>query len=907
MGNVVNLVTKSGTNSFHGDAFEFLRNNHLDANNYFNNAAGIPRPAFHQNQFGLAAGGPLYIPGLYRQRNKTFVFGYYEGRRQSNPDTLVATVPTAAMKNGDFSAFLSSGRVIYNPFTTVQTANGYNRAPFSGNIIPPSLFNPVSAKLLSYWPSPTQPGVSNNFTSAAPSTAGQDGYTVRVDHNFTDNTRFFARWSQKREFLTLGAPFFGPNNPAGPENLVPDNRWQFASNLSHVFSPTLVLSATFGWSREVEGRQPQGANFLPSSLGLPASLDSFANNFPAINVNGIYGLGSASNGGGSVQRFPREARTAALDASKTAGPHTMHIGFTLIDFENRTIENSQASFSFLNSMTAGPNPVIDTGGIGFASFLLGTGSSGQVAQNAQIAFRKGFWGWYLQDDWKVTPKLTLNLGVRYDFQTAPTERFNQLASFNFTAVNPISNQIGFQVPGEYLYAGGKNGRGLYNPQYTNFAPRIGFAYQLHSHLVTRGGFAMFYIPTIQLGGASPGFSQTTPYEGTVNGYTPVNLLSNPFPAGLLPVTGNSLGGLAEVGQGVDAYERYRPTPYVEQWTYSLAYQFGANDSLEATYIGNHGVKLPLSGLEKNQLPPQDLSLGNALLQPVANPFYRLVTTSGCGLNEPTVIRAQLLRPYPEYCNINDNQIPAGSSWYQAVELQFNHRFSHGLQLLASFIYSKYLDNTSGPNSWATARPDEVQNSYNLAAEKSLDPNDIPRSLVLSWIYDLPVGKGKPIGSGFNKVSQAVLGNWQVSAIATFKDGFPLGVTNLTNNANSQGGTQRPNIVGNPVPANQGVYNWINPAAFTQPAPFTYGDAPRTMSYLRAPGYANWDIGIHKEWNWRELLRLQFRAELFNAFNRANFYAPTANPGLSYFIAGQFGQITSAFPARDTQFALKLYW
>jgi hypothetical protein len=907
MGNVVNLITKSGTSSFHGDAFEFLRNSDLDANNFFNNLAGISKPAFHENQFGLSAGGPLYIPGVYRQRNKTFIFGYYEGRRQSNPDTLVTTVPTAAMKAGDFSALLANGTTIYNPFTTVQTANGYTRTPFPGNIIPASYINPVSANLLSYWPSPTQPGLTNNFTSSAPSTAGQDGYTVRVDHNFTDNTRFFARWSQKREHLTLGAPFFGANNPAGPENLVPDNRWQFASNLSHVFSPTLVLSATFGWSRWVEGRIPQGENFDPSTLGMPSFLDSFANNFPAIVVDGIYGLGAASNGGGSVQSTPRETRTAAVDASKSVGGHTLDIGFTFIDIEQRSEQNSQASFTFPASMTAGPNPVIDTGGVGFASFLLGTGSTGGVTQYAQTAFQKAFWGWYVQDDWKVTPKLTLNLGLRYDFQTAPTERFNQLAWFNFTAPNPISSQIGFQVPGEYVYAGNNNGRGLYNPQYTNFAPRIGFAYQMQNHLVMRGGFAMFYIPAVAIGGASPGYSQTTPYEGTTNGYTPVNLLSNPFPTGLLPVTGNALGGLTELGQSVDAYEHYRPTPYVEQWTYSLAYQFGANDTLEATYIGNHGVKLPLSGLEKNQLTVQDLALGNSLLDQVPNPFYGYITTSSCGLNEPTVIRAQLLRPYPEFCNINNDQVPAGSSWYHALELQFNHRFSHGLQFLLSFTYSKYLDNTSGPNSWASGAADAVQNSYNLAAEKSFDPNDIPRSLVLSWVYDLPIGRGKAVGANFNKVSQAILGKWQVAAIATFKDGFPLAVTDLTNNSNSLGGTQRPNILGDPVPSNQSIYDWVNPSVFTQPTPFTYGDAPRTMGYLRSPGYANWDIGIHKEWNWRELLRLQFRAELFNAFNRANFYAPTANPALSYYIPGEFGQITSAFPARDTQFALKLYW
>ena len=276
-----------------------------------------------------------------------------------------------------------------------------------------------------------------------------------MDHNFTDNTRFFTRWSQKREFLTLGAPYFGANNPAGPENGVPDNRWQGVMNLTHVFSPSLTASATFGWTRWVEQRAPQGGGFKPSTLGLPASLDAIANNFPSISMDGIFGLGGASNGGGSIQKFPRDTQTSALDVTKVHGGHTMTTGWMFVNLQVESEVGSQANFNFPASFTADPDQstVQSQTGIGFASFLLGTASTGGVTQNAATASQKQFWGWYFQDDWKVTPRLTLNLGLRYDFQTAPTDRFNQEAYFNYSAANPISSQIGFTVPGEYVLCG----------------------------------------------------------------------------------------------------------------------------------------------------------------------------------------------------------------------------------------------------------------------------------------------------------------------------------------------------------------------------------------------------------------------------------------------------------------------
>ena len=929
MGNVVNLITKSGTDSFHGDAFEFIRNSDLDANNYFNNAAGIPRQSFRENQFGFTAGGPLYIPGLYKQRNKTFIFGSYQGRRALPPATLTTTLPTAAALTGNFSAFLgaadgtdSLGRTvyagqIYNPFSTrLLTAGetdpitgldanqtGYVRDPFSGNIVPSNMFDPVAKKLIPYWPSPTSSALVNNFTASGTTPATEDAYTVRVDQNISDKSRMFARWSQKREFLTLAAAYFGANDPAGPLNGVPDNRWDSAFGYNRVISPTFIVSFNFGWNRWVEQRAPQGANFNPSTVGLPSFLDGYANNFPAVAPQGIYGLGAAANGGGSKNKYPRNDRSYSLEFTKVKGGHNIAFGFDVVTFQELSETGSQASFNFPNSMTQGPNPISpdSTSGYGFASFLLGTGSSGGVTLTASSAEQKNYYVGYLQDNWKVTPKLSLNLGVRYEYQASLTDRFNRLSHFDFTAPNPLSAAVGFNVPGELVFTTPSQ-RSLFGVPDNTFAPRVGLTYRITSKLVLRSGYGIFYIPAYQLSAPLDGFTQTTPYVGTVDGITPFNLLSNPFPSGLTLSPGRSLGGLTNVGLSPDAIEPYRPTPYVNQWTLGFQYQFSNNNSLEVDYVGNHGVKLPFPGTNPNQLPDQDLSMGSALIAPVTNPFYGYITSSSCGLNQPTVPAGQLLLPHPQYCSVGDSQPPMGVSNYNALQVTYTHRWSKDLQVLASYTYSKYLDDTTGPDGWAAPGGGGIRDNYNLRNEYSLEENDIPHSLVVNYIYQLPVGHGKHFGTDWKTPANSVLGGWQLSGVTTAKSGFPLSIGTATNTSGSFGGGQSPNLIGNPHVSNPTVNEWFNTAAFAQAAPYTFGDVPRTMPNLRAPGFYNWDLGIMKWWRQGERGAVEFRAEMFNAFNHPQFYAPAQTFGV-----GNFGQISGVFPARDVQFGLKIYW
>lgn len=736
---------------------------------------------------------------------------------------------------------------------------------------------------------------------------GSDEYSIRVDHNISEKSRLFARWSQKRAFKQMTAEIFGANNPGGPGVTNPNNRYDAAINFQRTFSPTTVMSVNLGLNRWAEGNHAQAYPFSPSTLGLPAFLDGNSPQFPNINIGDVQGLGPGQLSGGAGEgMFPRSIGSYSVDFTKVRGSHNMTMGFMGVVHQNTGGRLPQTNFTFPRSMTQGPDPQApdSSTGYGFASFLLGTGSSGDTAVAPFKFVWKKMYGWYFQDDWKPTRKLTLNLGIRYDYQPGPTEQYDRTQWFDFTGTNPISDAVGFTVPGQLVFVGDGKRRNLYEAQKTNFAPRIGLAYQFTDKLVLRSGAGLFYTQAWQLDVPMDGYSMTTYYTGSVDGIHVTNTFDNPFPKGLSMPTGSSLGGLTDVGLSPSAPGNYRPTPYVEQWMLGLQYAITQNDMIDVTYIGNHGVKLPFSGLQKNQLPPQYMTMGNALLEPVANPFYGHITSSGCGLEGATVLAGQLLRPFPQFCGVTDSQAPGAFSTYNAAQITFNHRWSHGMQFVVSYTISKYITNSEGPGEWATngGWAAQVRSYYDLSAEKSLSASDTPQSLVLNYIYELPVGRGKRFGSNMNRAVEAVLGGWQVSGIATFKSGFPLGIGTYNNNTNSFGGGQRPNLVGDPHVSNPTIDRWFNTDAFAQPAPFTFGNVPRYMPNLRAPGYHNWDLAIQKWWRHEERLRVQFRAEMFNAFNHPNFYAPNQFLG-----DGSFGRISGTYPSRDVQFGVKIYW
>ena len=927
-GNVINVVTKTGTRSLHGDVYEFFRNDALDANGYFNNYSGLPRAALHRNQFGASLGGPVYLPHVYRQRDKTFFFVLYEGLRQSNPATALDTVPTAAFRSGDLSALLGpqigtdalgrpilSGQV-YNPFTTRQigtSASGtpiYIRDPIPGNNLS-GFIDPVAKNVLAYWPNPTNNSISNNFAASASAPTNSNEFTIRIDHNLSDTARLYGRFSRKTEEKQVSAPLYGANNPAGPGQVNPDNRWDVALGYSQVLSPTLTGSANLGFARWVEGNDVQSAGFKASSLGLPAAIDPNSPQFPVIGVQGESGLGPQAGAGQGT--FPNNIGSFSVDVTKTHGNHTLSVGYMGVLSQILGGRVAPTIFNFDSGFTSGPDPNAPSTstGYGFGSFLLGTAAASGPAGTSSTgitsfpATSKIYHGVYLQDDWKAFPKLTLNLGIRYEIQGAPTERHNAQAYFNFNEVNPISSAVGGNYLGQFVYNGNGHGSGLYNTSYANIAPRFGFAYQAHPNFVVRGGFGIFYPTTFYGNGPNPGYSQTTAFVSSLNGgLNPSSTLSNPFPTGILPLTGNSLGGLTDVGQSITVADHVRPSPYVEQWMFGVQYSPRPSDVIDLTYVGNHGLKMILASDNRNQLPSQYLSQTTQLNSQVTNPFNGHVQGSGCGLSNPTVSSFQLLLPYAQYCDsITNTQAPVGFSNYSALQATYTHRVTAGLNVLASYTFSKFIDNVDGSTDWALATSSTIRNYYNLAAERSVDADDIPHSLVISYIYELPVGTGKKFDSHMNRAVDAAIGGWQVSGISTFKSGFPLSISANNFSSSLYGGNQHANVVGDPNNiAHRGIHQWFNTAAFQQAAPYTFGDAPRYFSNLRAPGYDNWDLGIQKWFTISEEFRLQFRGEMFNAFNHANLYAPNTTVG-----AGSYGTITAANPPRDVQLALKLYW
>ncbi len=946
-GNVINVETKSGTRDFHGDLFEFLRNSKLDANNYFNNYNGAAKPNFHRNQFGASAGGPIYIPKLLEQRDKAFIFGTYEGLRESSPVNNTFTVPTVAEKSGNFADRLGpqlgvdalglpvlTGE-IYNPNTgriltngTLDTKTGRTIAcPASGSIAHPAtcfyrdpvannnlasvpgLINPIGAALIKFYPSPTNSGITNNYFASAAAPVTSDEYLIRGDWNVSQSTRIYARFADKHEQKTNSPAYYdagyGSSDPGGPGNVRPNDRYSVVAGISHIFNATTAATANVGFHRWNQGGLSQAYPFDQTTIGLPASLNSNSNQFPLVTIsNGGSSLGPQQGGFGSG--FANVGSVSA-DLTKTLPKNDLSFGFMDVVLQNNGNGPAETSFNFANDYSSG---LIDAQGTsqantgnGFATLLLGYPDSGSTGLNFHTAPEEHYVGFYAQDNYKATRNLTLTLGTRYELQLPWTERFNRQAYFDYAATNPISSAVGINLPGEEVFSSPGN-RHLFTPNLLNVAPRFGFTDQILPKLVLRGGYGLFFPPAAFVGiQASPGFNPSTPVVGsTTNGLQPGVSLSNPFPTGIRQSSGSSTGGLTDVGfSATTGVPHSRVSPFVQQYSVGLQYAFTANDVLTASYVGNHGDHLLTDNVSRSQINPALVVPGNNFSTQVANPFYGKITSSGCALASPTVPLGQLAQNYPEYCSVAESEAPQGDSYYNALLVDYNHRFHSGLNLLVSYTYSKFLDDTSGTADWAyVGNQSGYRNPYDIKLDKSLDGSDIKHSLVANYIYQLPVGRGQKYASHINRGVDAVIGGWQLSGIVSAKSGFPLAISG--NTITPYYSNQHVNEVANPYLPGRNIHAWFNTAAFQNSAPFTFGNTTRYQADLRSPGYYNWDSALEKFWNLpNEKFRLQGRAEFYNLLNYANFYAP--DTGIQD--GSKYGTITQAFDARDVQFALKL--
>jgi len=700
------------------------------------------------------------------------------------------------------------------------------------------------------------------------------------------------------------------------------------------------MNGAVEYNRWTEGNDTQSFGFKSSTLGLPGVIDTYSPQFPQIGFPqpGYAPLG-ATTGFGQAS-FANNVGSASIDLNKTHKEHSLSFGYmgSVIDIYGGRIAPTQ--FNFSPAMTSGPDPNnATTAGDAFASFMVGAGTGGSTGFNAFPASSYYLHGGYVEDDWKVARKLTLNLGFRYEVQTPVTARRNDQAFFDFHALNPISSAAGIPVYGEVVYADPGH-RNLYNFNWDDVAPRIGFAYNVAPKVVMRGGFGLYYSRSFFGNGPNPGYSQGTNWTPSVDGITVVQPLAQAFSTGVLPVTGNALHGLTNVGQGGGGVSPYHPDPRIKQFMFGFQYAFTPNDLLDVNYVGNRGTRIILQGMIYGQLDPKYLSMGSALNTQVPNPFAAALNasnlpTSSCGLSSPTVSQAQLLLPYPEFCSgATASQETAGFSNYNSLQATFTHRVSLGLIFMASYTYSKFLDDTDGAEQWANISSGgaSIRNYYDLKADKSVDGTDIPQSLALNYVYELPIGKGKKIGSGMNGLEDAIAGGWQVSGITHIQAGFPLSI-NANNNAGSLwGGNQHPNLTGagiktagcggappsggvshpfipvgtkycffNGQPSDKSLLN-LGQGAFSQASAYDFGSAPRYFSNLRAPGYVDEDLGIQKWFNLTEKFRMQFTAQMFNAFNHPNFDSPDINLG----DAGKsMGESNNTQGPRQVQLSLKI--
>lgn len=920
-GGIINLIYKSGTNDLHGSFFEFLRNSKLDANNFFNNRSGIAIPTFRRNQFGASGGGPVVIPKLYNGRNKTFFFAAYEGLRQGSATSLITTVPTALQRTGDFSQTRNAAGAqvaIYDPVTTTRSGTGFVRQPFPGNVVPSTRIDPVAANVVKYYPAPNQAGTAsgaNNFAASGTSPLSNNQFDVKVDENVNDRNRFFVRVSHRKLELL-------PSNLLPPESLVADG-WPGSSANQQIFNnaafdytmnlrPTFLIEFRYGFGRTLVNLIPRSYGFDPTQLGLPSYIKSNADAlmFPQFAPQDYYTLGS-----GAYRHNAFETHSWNVNISKVQTNHLLKAGFEarMIRVNNTEAGSASGNFSFQRSFTQGPDPNIATAiaGNGMASFLLGLGS-GQMTKNYKgVATQSTYWAGYLADDWRVSRNLTLNLGLRYEIEIPRTERYNRINVFNPYVASPLASKVGLpDLKGglEFVGVDGRS-RNQFPSDANNWAPRFGFSYQAAKNTVVRGGIGIFYAASLRAAGGTVGnfgYRSDTEYFGTLDGVTPYRYLRNPFPEGLVPIPGNTTGLMTGVGSTIGApmYGDY-VVPYTENWSFNIQQQLPGSLMIEAGYVGNHGVHLNQCGeadYNLNQLRPEQLALGTQLQQQVKNPFYGVITSAP--LSAATVPLSFLMRPFPQFTVINPLYMSGGMSVYHSLQLKAEKRFSSGLSVLAAYTAAKLIDDYSIIS--VVGENVASQNIYDRKGERSISANDVSQRMVLSYVYMLPLGKGRRFGANWNRVADAVLGGWQTNGILTFQTGFPLAIAaqNVSNSGNQR---ERPNSNGKSAglsgPVVDRLNRYFDTSVFSQPAPFTFGNVGRTLPDARRPGIRSMDFSLFKNFHLVERMSLQFRAEAFNLTNTPQFGGSNTTLGSLAFgvISGQ------ANTPRQIQFALKLLY
>lgn len=933
-GGVINVSTRSGTDSFHGEVFEFVRNSVFDASDWFNSInPNKSRPSFMMNQFGGTVGGPVDIPHVYHGKDKTFFFFSYQGTRRVQGNVAVLNTVTDAEKNGDFSA---SGTKIFNPYVyTPPPVDQRTQFTYNGvaNVIPPSMINPLAQMLLQkYYPEPNVSGTSGdngNYITTANSNVSQNIYSIRIDQNISARDHLFGHYESSLSHLQQPiqtATIADGNGATGPERL---HMQAFALNNTLSITPTLLLSMSYGFARFYHDQPTLSYGFDVSTFGTPgwAEVASKATvpTFPALNLANHIDLGGAN-----YIKEADDTHSLMVQFTKVWGKHDFVFGYDgeLRRLNTFDLPNPTGSYTF-NPQITRINDTIQNNGNDAASFLLGLGASGSIQLGYGSALQDMYTGLYVQDNYRILPTVTLNVGVRYDLETPWVERHDGLNFFDFNAPSAAANSAYPNLKGGLVFANTDGiGRAVQHRDHANIVPRFGMAWSPSSNVVFRGAFSMVYAPleiSSNQNGFVPnqGYSATTTWNSEVTlignkSATPGDSFSNPFPNGLLQPTQKSLGTATGLGQAINVWDRYSPTPYSEQYSLSTQYILPKQVVLNLAYVGSSGVHLT-APFDHDTLPfSEQEQLGSGFLtNGVANPFYGQITVGP--LAGPSVPQRDLLLAYPQFQSVTEVNSPWGHSTYNAGQVLVQSRQRRGLTIGSSFTWSKWISNISAtPVSIGATNTTNVQDYYNLRAERSISDLDLPFHFLTHFNYSLPFGRGQKFlnrGGWLNDF----LGDWKLAGIWMEHSGLPNAITTAPT---EPGYANRPNIVlgvdpefhGNRSNGNRvgGPYcdhttpcGWINKAAFMLADAFYAGTTPRTIVTVRKPAVQNLDISLLKSVQVTQKMRFELRVEAFNITNTPHFGGP-----IGVFSDGNFGQIQSVRqspPPRQLQFAGRFFF
>ena len=898
-GGVINMATKSGSNEIHGSAYEFLRNKVLNSNTFFNNASGIGTPPFVQNQWGGNVGGPIV-------RDKVFFFSSYESYSQRQGRSLLLDSPTVAMQRGDFSEL---DQAIHDPFS-ITSADDLPRTPFPNNLVPDSRQDATSKALSDLWSQPNLPGLNLNFAANASDGGDNEQLNNRIDWTASDKHRVMGRWTWW-DNLTFGVDPYstGAHIDAGPETFTTN---QIVIGDTYLMSPTTILDLRASWTRFRYDRSPASQGIDLTQFAWPSSLVSqIPENFrhiptPCVESYGLF----CSQGTGSIIIGRQENLALLPSLTLIRGRHTFKIGGDVRRLTHNYAQSNTPSGIFdFNSKFTADDPFNPVGGWGFASFLLGTGSTNRgITTPGLVAGQMIYRAAYINDQWQVNDRLTVNVGVRWERSGNFSERFDNMTALALDSVNPLSTETGLDLRGQLALVNSdlRTPRTRLDDRHS-FAPRLGIAYRVDDRTVIRTGYGVFWLPNDVAFAVAPNQDVVntigTPWISSLDGgVTPYRLLSDPFPDGVLLPPGRDTTFLNTLvgGLGIRSPVPNQPLGYMQQWNFNIQRQMPDGTLVDVAYAGSKGTSLPVNAQTLNQLPDEHLSLGTQLNEQVPNPFHGTSIATG-PLSQPTVSRGQLLRPFPQFTNVEMAGPTNRSSTYHSFQAKVERRFSGGASLLATYTASKlitdagtltgWLDGLEGfsAQGWATGG-----NNNDLRSLKSLAAFDVSQRFVLSYVLDLPFGKGKPFGSNLSGAAEKIVGGWGVNGVTTIQRGFPLGVTTSRNLSNSFGGSQFPNnngtsaeLSGDPQTR---LKEYFRTDVFSQPPAFTFGNTARVLPDVRGPGIAQWDFAIFKRTQVGERVGVEFRTEFFNLFNTPIFRHPGTSLGTPQFgvVAGTRG-------------------